>query len=153
MKNNDDVFDQANLEITDGESTNDDNTDSDEDTPIVNTVNTPSATASTRESAANIMIQNINTNDSGSVSPLSRGPNSVDIQRQSQILDTGANKDILFNSYDVMNPSYNDEDEEEDDSPRIDLGDYTLEEKKKMVNDWFIKNPEYALPQKSTLES
>ena len=52
-----------------------------------------------------------------------------------------------------MSSSYIDEDEEEDNSPRIVLGDYTIEEMEKMANDWFIKNPEYALPQKSTLES
>ena len=74
------------------------------------------------------MIQNINTNDSETLSPFSRGPNSVDIQRQSQTLGTGANKDTLFNSYDVMNPSYNDEVEEEDNSLRIVIGYYTTTE-------------------------
>jgi hypothetical protein len=153
MKNNDDVFDQANLELTDGESTDDENTDSGEETPIVNTVNTPSATASTRESAANIMIRNINTNDSGTVPPLSRGPNSVDILRQSQTLGTGANTNTLLNDDDVMNPSSNNEAEEGDNSSRIVLGDYTREEMEKMVSDWFIINPEYAHSQMSTLES
>ena len=153
MKNNDDVFDQANLELTDGESTDYENTDSGEETPIVNTVNTPSATASTRESAANIMIRNINTNDSGTVPPLSRGPNSVDILRQSQTLGTGANTNTLLNDDDVMNPSSNNEAEEGDNSSRIVLGDYTIEEMEKMVSDWFIINPEYAHPQMSTLES
>ena len=99
------------------------------------------------------LLPGVTCDHSETLSPFSRGLNSVDILRQSQTLGTGVNTNTLFNSYDVMNPSYNDEDEEEDDSPRIDLGDYTLEEKKKMVNDWFIKNPEYALPQKSTLES
>ena len=48
-----------------------------------------------------------------------------------------------------MNPSYNDEVEEEDNSPRIVIGDCTTEEMQKMVNDWFINNPEYAHSQKS----
>jgi hypothetical protein len=144
MKNNDDVFDQANLELTDGESTDDENTDSGENTPIVNTVNTPSATASTRESAANIMIRNINTNDSGTVPPLSRGSNSVDILRKSQTLGTGANTNTLLNDDDVMNPPSNNEAEVGDNSSRIVLGDCTIEEMEKMV---------YAHSQMSTLES
>jgi hypothetical protein len=51
--------------------------------------------------------------------PFSRGPNSVDILRQSQTLGTGVNTNTLFNGDDVINPSSNDEAEEEDNSPRI----------------------------------
>jgi hypothetical protein len=40
--------------------------------------------------------------------------NSVNIQRQSQILGMGVNIETLFSSYDVMNPSYNEKVEEED---------------------------------------
>ena len=53
----------------------------------------------------------------------------------------------------MINPSSNDEAEEEDNSPRIVIGDYTLEEREKMVEDWFNLNPDYAHSQKSTLES
>ena len=52
-----------------------------------------------------------------------------------------------------MNPSSNNEAEEGDNSSRIVLGDYTIEEMEKMVNDWFINNPEYSHSQMSTLES
>jgi hypothetical protein len=86
------------------------------------------------------------------MSPFSRGPNSVDILRQSQTLGTGVNTNTLFNGDDVINPSSNDEAEEEDNSPRIVIGDYTLEEKEMMVKDWFNLNPDYVHSHKSTSE-
>jgi hypothetical protein len=36
--------------------------------------------------------------------------------------------------------TYNDEVEEEDNSPRIVLGEYITEEMQKIVNDWFFNN-------------
>ena len=81
------------------------------------------------------------------MSQTSRGPNSVDIQRQSQILGIGVNTNTLFNGDDVMNPPSNDEAEEEDNSPRIVPGDYTMEEIQKIVNDWFNLNTDYAQSQ------
>ena len=99
------------------------------------------------------MFPGITSDQNETLTPFSRGPNSVDILRQSQTLGTGVNTNTLFNGDDVINPSSNDEAEEEDNSPRIVLGDYTTEEMQKIARDWFIKNPEYALPQKSTLES
>ena len=53
----------------------------------------------------------------------------------------------------MINPSSNDEAEEEDNSPRIVIGDYTLEEREMMVKDWFNLNPDYVHSHKSTSES
>ncbi len=98
------------------------------------------------------LLPGVTSDHSETMSPFSRGPNSVDILRQSQTLGTGVNTNTLFNDDDVMNPSSNDEAEEEDNSPRIVIGDYTLEEREMMVKDWFNLNPDYVHSHKSTSE-
>ena len=98
------------------------------------------------------LLPGVTSDHSETMSPFSRGPNSVDILRQSQTLGTGVNTNTLFNGDDVINPSSNDEAEEEDNSPRIVIGDYTLEEREMMVKDWFNLNPDYVHSHKSTSE-
>ena len=99
------------------------------------------------------LLPGVTSDHSETLSPFSRNYNSVDILRQSQTLGTGVNTNTLFNDDDVMNPSSNDEAEEEDNSPRIVIGDYTLEEREKMVKDLFKNNPDYPHFQYSTSES
>jgi len=99
------------------------------------------------------LLPGVTSDHSETLSPFSRNYNSVDILRQSQTLGTGVNTKTLFNDDDVMNPSSNDEAEEEDNSPRIVIGDYTLEEREKMVKDLFKNNPDYPHFQYSTSES